>query len=181
MTPSEQKRALRDKLRTMRRLIGPDEKREKDIALFERQKRFIFETKPPLVLSYISTPEEADTRRLIDFCFENNITIAAPRCEGRAMRFCIIRSAEDLEQGKFGILEPKKECKQADISENALCFVPGLAFDNKGYRLGYGGGFYDRFLSEHKVSTVGICYKEYIFERLPTDKFDKAVELVITD
>ncbi|MCH5324336.1 MAG: 5-formyltetrahydrofolate cyclo-ligase [Eubacterium sp.] len=182
MTAAEQKKGLRRQLKRMRQQLAVSQaKLQKDVAVYGRVTEYISKTKPAAVLTYLSTRIEVDTRSIIRFCFENNIPVAVPRCEGKEMRFCRINSFSDTEKGGYGIFEPKQHCEQIIPTESMLCIVPALCFDRYGHRLGYGGGYYDRFLSKYKVQTVGICYKEYLFNSIPTEENDKAVEVVLTD
>ena len=97
------------------------------------------------------------------------------------MRFYIISSFDDLSAGAYGIFEPKEGCKEALFDSETLCIVPGLSFDKDGYRLGFGKGYYDRFLASFPGKTVGLCYEECVCEKTIRDKFDKSVSALITD
>ena len=97
------------------------------------------------------------------------------------MEFYSISSFDDLESGAYGIYEPKKECLKITADENTVCIVPGLAFDKSGFRIGFGKGYYDRFLSEFKGESVGLCYDECFSDILIKDKFDMCVSAVITE
>ena len=102
--------------------------------------------------------------------------------ETREMDFYVIHSDDDLRTGHYGIREPDPfRCEKAVISGKALCIVPGLCFDRRGYRLGYGGGYYDRFLSTHKVTRVGICYSYFMVNELIYGKYDVRMDKVITN
>ncbi len=189
MTAAEQKKNLRVRLGRMRKqLAASGEKAKKDAAVFERLKAYILMTRPSAVLVYISLPAETNTEDIIRFCFENHIPVGAPKCENGEIRFYRINSFEDTEKGAFGISEPKAYCGEIEPSEDALCIVPALCFDKQGCRLGYGGGYYDRFLGKFggtdglpRPRTVGICYREYIFDSLPAEKHDVCVDAVLTD
>ncbi len=182
MTAADKKKNLRRQLTAMRRQLAQlPVKIQKDAAIYDKLTRHIKQLSPDAVLTYISTRIEADTRRLIKYCFDNGIAVAVPRCENRDIRFYRIKSFSDTKKGSFGIFEPNDECEELIPTENMLCIVPALCFDKKGYRLGYGGGYYDRFLSKDHIKTVGICYKEYIFGCLPTEDGDICVDTVFTD
>jgi 5-formyltetrahydrofolate cyclo-ligase len=95
------------------------------------------------------------------------------------MRFIYINDFEDLDEGYAGIFEPIADEPVAD-DPTALVLMPGVAFTEDGKRMGYGGGFYDRFLqSEPEHPTVALCYDFQIMEELPTEEFDVPVDLVI--
>ena len=91
----------------------------------------------------------------------------------------------DLEPGVFGILEPKEKLRNSNNFKNNLdlIIVPGLVYSKKGYRIGYGGGYYDKFLSSipENIKKVGIVYSNLVVDKLPINKYDIPVDLIITD
>ncbi len=134
------------------------------------------------VLTYVSTAIEVDTRAFMEALFALGKTVAVPRC-GEApgeMGFYIIESFNDLEDGAFGVLEPKCECAEYTETEGSVCVVPAFIFDEYGYRLGYGKGYYDRFLSRYGGKKIGICYDCDICEKLYHGRYDRAVDMIIT-
>ncbi len=134
------------------------------------------------VLTYVSTDIEVDTRAFIEAVLALNKTVAVPRC-GNApgeMSFYIIKSFNDLESGAFGVLEPKCDCPEFTETESGVCIVPAFSFDEEGYRLGYGKGYYDRFLSRYGGKKIGICYDCDVCEKLYHGRFDRAVDMIIT-
>ncbi len=136
------------------------------------------------ILTYVSTPIEVDTKRIIQEAFKMGKAVAVPKCESteRQMNFYLIESFKDLAPGTFGVLEPTFTKREPFLDfEDTLCIVPGLAFDKEGYRLGYGKGYYDRFLRNYTGTTVGICYKDNIKEQLPHGKYDVAVQMLVTE
>ncbi len=135
-------------------------------------------------LCYVSTPIEVDTLCFINTLLSNGKRVAVPRCvEGKAeMNFYYINSLEELSSGAFGVLEPKEnEANRLIKTEDTICIVPAFMFDKNGYRLGYGKGYYDRYLSRYKGLTIGICYDENITDELFHGKFDRAVDLVLSE
>ncbi len=93
-----------------------------------------------------------------------------------------IRSFDDLQKGTFGILEPKPEAMHLVAPEELdLVLVPGIAFDKRGYRLGYGGGFYDAFLAQTKMVKVGLAFDFQIVDLLPTREEDERVDLIVSE
>lgn len=177
-----QKKELRRILKEKRRSI-PNEER---LGCSEGIARTLFRSREYIecssLLIFISSKEEVDTDPIIRKALFDGKPVAAPRCadrEGR-MDFYYISSADDLERGAFGIFEPKKYCRRAEVSEGALCIVPGLAFDTDGRRIGYGGGYYDRFLSGFGGVSCGVCFDRFIEERLPSEKTDIPVDMIVT-
>ncbi len=135
-------------------------------------------------LCYVSTPIEVDTLCFIDALLESGKRVAVPRCvEGKAeMNFYFINSLEELSPGAFGVLEPNENVEsKLTQTENTICIVPAFMFDKNGYRLGYGKGYYDRYLSRYKGLTIGICYDENITDELFHGKFDRSVDLVLSE
>ena len=98
------------------------------------------------------------------------------------MEFRFIESISDLKCGMYEIREPDADrCEKADYDSNSLCFVPAICFDKKGYRLGYGKGYYDRFLEHFDGISVGVCFEGCVTEALPRGEHDKKVNYLITD
>ena len=98
------------------------------------------------------------------------------------MEFYLIKSFNDLEVATFSVLEPKvNQCEKLTQFSQSVCIVPGLAFDIRGYRLGYGKGYYDRFLNKYDLPKFGICYTLCTQTKLINGKYDKPVDLLITD
>lgn len=98
------------------------------------------------------------------------------------MRYHQIDSLDDLEQGSYGVWEPIADrCPRWDTFERSLCVVPGLCFGEDGSRLGYGGGYYDRFLSNYSGATVGLVYDGAVRPTIPHDKLDRPVEWLVTE
>lgn len=136
------------------------------------------------LLAYMSTDIEVGTRYLIEQAWAAGKKVAVPRCVAgtRNMVFHYISSFDDLENGAFGVLEPIVErCPVAKCFENSICVVPALVFDKKCFRLGYGKGYYDRFLASFPGTAVGICYEACRKESIPHGKYDKSLDLFITE
>lgn len=132
------------------------------------------------VYLYASVRGEADTWGLLEHFLSAGIRAALPRVEGREMSFFYVERSEDLEPGAYGIPEPRAGCVRAD-EVKAVMLVPGVAFSPDGGRLGYGGGFYDRFLArEPEHFTVGLGYGFQILEHMKTEPFDISMDLVVT-
>lgn len=131
------------------------------------------------LLIYISINSEVDTIKIINyFLYAKNI--AVPKIIDNNMYFCYITNLNDLTPGKYNIPEPTNENIVTDF-DNAICIVPGICYDKENYRIGYGKGYYDRFLSKNKIKTIGLCYKECMIEKIDNDKYDYKIDEVITD
>lgn len=135
------------------------------------------------VLAFVSKGIEVSTEAIIAQAFSDGKIVAVPRCNAElsTMTFYVIKSRDDLESGYYGILEPKETCPELKDFDSSICLVPALAYDKKLYRVGFGKGFYDRFLKDYSGVSVGVCYSDCISEELPKDEFDRPVDILITD
>ena len=137
-----------------------------------------------LVLTYVSTAIEVDTRALIERALADGKRVAVPRCTpGKIdMKFYLIGSLSELEPGAFGVLEPNPEkSRELRRYDRSVCILPGLGFDLQGYRLGYGKGYYDRFLARYPGKNVGVCYNICMKTLLPHGRYDKMVDVLVTE
>lgn len=136
------------------------------------------------MLCYVSFGSEINTDSIINRALEDGKTVAVPYCNNKQgdMEFYIINSPDNLKPGTYGILEPDiNSCKRLEDFEKSIIIVPGLSFDNEGYRIGYGGGYYDRFLAKHSIKSVGLCYSELLNDKLPRESFDLPIDILITE
>ncbi len=182
MQISANKIFLRDKYRLIREVAKSEEKDSKIYTLFKESDAYnIADT----IFVYYSVRTEVDTLKIISTALGEEKRVALPKCTDRDgnMEFYYIKNLKDsLTDGIFSLTEPDVSgCKRASHGENSLCIVPGVAFDKKGFRLGYGGGYYDRYLSNFKGRTVGLCYEECLCDELPRDTYDIKVDMIITD
>ena len=131
------------------------------------------------VFCYVSAKGEVGTRELIvELLKEKGVLV--PYCTDKeGNMICVkINSLDDLKEGKFGIPEPKKN---VEFPKEKIDFaiVPAVAFDKKGYRLGYGKGYYDRFLSDINPFKLGVCAKEFYLKEIPHDEYDVKMDDVL--
>lgn len=137
------------------------------------------------VLTYVSVSSEVSTRMFIEGALRDGKTVAVPRClPGHRLEFVAITSLEQLVAAPFNLLEPPKDLSAlAEVQmNNAICIVPALLVDTKGYRLGYGAGFYDRFLSTYFGKKICLAYQQNLSKTmLPHTEFDVPVDTVITE
>ncbi len=176
------KKQQREKYLELRKSFDEKKKEIADKLLFENlisSKEYI---ECEAILTFITMGFEVDTIQLINHALKNGKTVYAPFVtkEKRVMKFYKMDSFDDLTTNKFGILEPK-EIGEWENTEKSLCIVPALAYDNRGYRIGYGGGFYDYFLGRNKIDTIGIVYDDFIIEDVATDQYDQKVKKIVTD
>lgn len=178
------KAGLRQKYKALRAAIPPQEKDRLDEAILARVTSLWQYQRARTLLTYVSTPIEVDTRRLIVRALADGKCVAVPRCVPgtRHMEFYRIASLDELEAGTFGVMEPvpREENRLTNFS-GSVCLVPALSYDWRGFRLGYGKGYYDRFLSKYTGSMIGICYSACVQQTLPHGRFDRPVELLVTE
>lgn len=131
----------------------------------------------------ISRAPEVDTYPIICEAWQTGKTIVVPKChkQTRTMTFHIIQSFEQLESVFFGLLEPiVSQTVEVYKSQIDLVVVPGLGYTTKGYRIGFGGGYYDRFLRDYEGKTISLAFPEQIKPSLPLEPHDIPVKKLIT-
>lgn len=178
------KAELRERYKQIRRSMSPEEKQAYDRNIAGRVVSLWQYKSCRLLLTYVSTPIEVDTIGIIRRALADGKRVAVPRCVPGTynMEFYYIRGLHDLEKGSFGVLEPDPaRCEKLTNFTDGLCLVPALCYDWKGFRLGYGKGYYDRFLNGFGGHIIGICYSGCICRKLPHGRFDRPVELLVTD
>ena len=140
-----------------------------------------------VVLAYTSFSSEVNTHFLINHAIANNKRIAVPKTlEERGMEFYYINSLDELEKGNYGIMEPTEKAEQVIIEKDKkyIILLPGIAFDDKRNRLGYGGGYYDRFLEKYadfEIYKVMLAYELEKVEELPEERYDIPSDKIITE
>lgn len=173
----ELKQKLRKLLIAQRKAMSADEKLYADMDIFSQIKTLL--DKASMVFTYASTDIEVDTRRIIAYCLEHRIPIALPVSGEFELAFYFINSASDLKRGRFNIDEPPRTFP-AKADKDTLCIVPALCADGEGLRLGYGRGYYDRFLSGFEGESAILCYKG--FKRIvPAEPHDVKANITIFD
>lgn len=178
------KTRLREEYRAKRLQMSIEEKQDLDRQIHQKLKKLFQYRYNDTILIYVSKSIEVDTYQLIEAAWRDGKRVAVPKCiDGtRKMIFYYINSVQDLEKATFGVYEPKVDiCMPLRNMSSGLCIVPGMAFDTDGYRLGYGKGYYDRFLSGFKGDVVGICYSNCIQWKLPHGQYDRRVDAIVTD
>lgn len=131
------------------------------------------------IYTYIDFNNEVSTRAIVETAWKNNKRVAAPKVTGRDLVFYEITSYEQLKPGCFGVPEPEG-CQRVN-EEEALVIVPGVAFDGHRHRVGYGQGFYDRYLSSHpKHKTAAVAFDFQLFDELPSEEQDILPQILIT-
>ncbi len=133
------------------------------------------------VLLFYGVGDEPDTAGLMAELLRQGKTVALPRClPNRQMEARAVAAAEDLTLGAYGIPEPGENCPVISRGDIDLILVPNLCCDEYNYRLGHGGGYYDRYLAGYRGHTVALCPRDRLQKELPRGEYDLPVELVLT-
>lgn len=178
------KKQMRSSCKEARRSMDIVQKANYDKKIQNKLLNLFMIREADIILAYVSTPIEVQTLDFIESLLNQGKKVAVPKClnDKGDMDFFFINSLEDLEDGFFGVKEPNPEtAEKALTTEKTVCVVPAFLFDKSGYRLGYGKGYYDRFLSKFQGKTVGICYEENIRDSLMHGKYDRPVTLIVTE
>ncbi len=137
-----------------------------------------------IIALYKSLPSEVNIDNLIEYSLEHNKVVALPKVIGDDLFFYTINSNEKLLKSNFGILEPVPNPNNlVDKKQIDLIIVPGICFDLAKNRLGFGKGFYDRYLNNLNVYKIGLCFHSQVLteKNIPTESFDIKMDKVITE
>ena len=179
---SADKKELRSYIKTKRKSV--ENKAEKDSLVAQNLLSLDEIKKAYTVLCYISLDDEICTDEIIRVLLDSGKSVGAPYCvdNNGNMDFYYITDFDDLRIQSFGVREPVIEkCKKVTSFDNTIIILPGLCFDSNGNRLGYGKGYYDRFLQIHSLISVGLCYNSLIVKKVPTDMYDKKADIIVTE
>lgn len=132
-----------------------------------------------VIYGYLPYNQEVRTTAILAQALRDGKRVAVPKVYGDTMRFIYLDDLSKVETGYSGIPEPVEDGPVAE-NENALVLMPGLAFDKNGNRMGYGGGFYDKFLAEEpNHPTVALCYGFQMVDTIPSEEYDIPVDYVL--
>ena len=136
--------------------------------------------KAETVFSFVSMGSEVETKDILEQAWKDGKTVAVPKTgKGRVMVFLKIESFADLQKGRFGVMEPVTEAELIP-GEDDLFLVPGALFDRKKNRIGYGGGYYDRFIKKHPHAIlIGVGYDFQLVEEVPVLRHDQKMHRII--
>ncbi len=179
----EEKKALRAVYKEKRKLISKEERSELDKKLCKAITELECFRNADILLSFCPSFLEPDISPVTKEALRQNKKVAFPLCdvESHTMRFIFVSSLDELREGSYSIPEPPKDNGEYLGEPNSVCLVPALAFDSDGYRLGYGGGYYDRFLCGYSGISVGAVYSDFVCEALPRGSFDVKTDIIICE
>lgn len=170
------KKELRKKYTKLRAEVEDKDLKDKQIRKNLRELDLYKNAKS--VFIFISYRSEVDTKGIIEDILADEKKLLVPLVKGSQMIAVEVKGIDDLEPNKMGILEPKSGEEVTDVD---LTITPGLAFDKAGYRLGYGGGYYDKFFAKVDTIRMGIGYSDQFVESLVHEDYDKPLEYLLTD
>jgi 5-formyltetrahydrofolate cyclo-ligase len=181
----DNKTLVRKILLEKRGQIDPTQKMDLDKEILKNLTERLFYKEAENIFIYVSIETEVDTHRIIIKALEDGKKIYVPKIKSKSagMEIFRIKSIEDLKEGYFGILEPSDESGKIEGDELDLIVVPGVAFDREGYRIGYGGGFYDKFFKNltKKIPKIAIGYNLQIVDKIAREEHDEKINGLITE
>jgi 5-formyltetrahydrofolate cyclo-ligase len=180
MVNSLSKKELREQLLKQRKSLTSEIWREKSDRICKNLQSLPILQEAHTILAYFSVRQEPDLSSL----FEENDRWGFPRCVGKSLVWHLVRSQDKLNLGAYGITEPDPTAPIIEADRVDLILVPAVGCDRLGYRLGYGGGYYDRLLSSpqwQNIPTIGIIFDFAYLPQLPKDPWDKKLDYVCTE
>ncbi|MBC2582550.1 5-formyltetrahydrofolate cyclo-ligase [Clostridium sp. DJ247] len=179
------KREIRETMIKKRTLLTNDEKKRLDNIVFQKVINSSEYKDAKVIFLFVSYKDEIDTHRIIEQALRDEKIVCVPKTISmkEGMNAIQIKDFQDLVEGNYGILEPKNHELIVKESIIDVSFLPGLAFDERGGRVGYGGGFYDRFLIKTRSHSkkIGIGYSFQVIDEVPMEKHDMFIDGIITD
>ncbi len=177
------KKECREFFLRKRGAIAGDKRRLADRILFEKTVNSEEYIKADVLLVYYPVKGEIDVLPIVKKAFEDGKRIAFPVCDKEecTLTFRYVSSLDEMKVAAYNIPEPVSTAEVYQNNENTLCLVPALAFDRIGRRIGYGKGYYDRFLSRFDGVTMGLVYSELLVDELPVEETDVPIDIILSE
>ena len=163
------KSELRKQVLQEMKAIPRTQKVTMDLALTERLLQHPFYQEAKIIATYLSFPHEFQTQELIEQALKDDKKVLIPKTYPKGRMDFVVYNPQQLVKTSFGLLEPQGDLEVVDASQIDLIHVPGLAFTREGYRIGYGGGYYDRYLKHFTGHTLSTVYPCQIRDFIPED------------
>lgn len=180
-----QKNKIRSVYMEKRKSLPSEVHKTYDDKICERFMSLVTYRYADALLMYAPRSHEINVNRIALHALSNGKIVAYPRCDvtGSTMEYHIVESLDQLKPGAYGIMEPTEDLPVYDVKalNKAVCLVPALVYDKFGYRLGYGKGYYDRYLAEFNGAKVGLVYNDFIVQYVPRGRYDLAVDVLVTE
>jgi 5-formyltetrahydrofolate cyclo-ligase len=176
------KRALRTRVRALRDAIPPGDRARWSLDLARSVLALPEVAAASTAMGFASFGTEVDTRPIVAGLVERGIRFALPRVEGDGLVPVAFAPGDPLVEAAFGMPEPAGE-EVIDPREIDVAVTPGLAFDRAGHRVGYGGGFYDRFFASARpdLAKIAVCFSVQLVDEVPHGAFDVPVDVIVTE
>ena len=174
------KSELRKQVLQEMKALSQEQKQAIDQALTERLLHHPFYQEAKVIASYLSFPHEFQTQELIEQALKDGKKVLIPKTYPKGRMDFVAYDSQQLVKTSFGLLEPQGDLEVVDASQIDLIHVPGLAFTREGYRIGYGGGYYDRYLEHFTGHTLSTVYHYQVQDFIP-EKHDIPVQEVLID
>ena len=180
MQTNNSKVITRNRIREMRLSLSEEEVQRLSAECVSKVLQFPELIEAETVCLYMSTGNELDTSEIIRYCLENGKKVAAPRIENEEIEFYYFKDPSELQQGSFNIWEPMGT--EAVTDEDSLMIMPGVAFDLDCNRIGYGMGYYDRYLTKHPyMKKIALAYEFQIVGKIMNDIHDVRADIIVTE
>jgi 5-formyltetrahydrofolate cyclo-ligase len=174
------KETIRKEVLSKRKSLDENSVKELSSKVINSLAKVLRKVKPSSVMLYYPIKGEVNLLPLAEELLRQGVEVSFPKVVGDEIVPLKVSSLKELSPGAFSVPEPP--FSEERLSEPQVVVVPGVAFDRRCYRIGYGGGFYDRFLAKNPDKTkIGVCFHFQLFKELPVEPHDQPVDLVITD
>ena len=179
------KKTIRKLIEDRRASLDEGDRRIRDENIFSRLIDHNLFKDAKSIFIYVSFDGEIDTHSIINYALKEGKIVCVPKIFTKAegMHLMKIDSFSSLTPGYYGILEPPADSEEMSPEDIDLIIMPGVAFDENGGRVGYGGGFYDRLLAGSNIQStkIALAYRFQVFDKVPSDKWDERVDMIITE
>lgn len=176
----ETKTQIRNRILSLRNMLTAPDREEKSRKIYEKVVSHPLFLLSDEIYCYVDFRSEVQTRLIFERAWALGKKTAAPRVLGTEMEFFYFNSFSELKKGNMGILEPS--AAEHACGKNVLMVMPGAAFDPMKNRIGYGGGYYDKYISRHETyKKCAIAFSLQITEPIPNEEFDKKPEVIFTE
>ena len=177
-----EKKKYRSEIRAAMRALDKDYIEESNRGIFENLTSLPEFKAAKVLFAFYSVGEEPDTHRIIEHALETGKTVVLPRCYGKGiMDTAIIKSLAEMVEGAYNIPAPPASATALSPDKIDFALIPALAFDKNGFRLGQGGGYYDRFLENASFFAAGIVRTRFFLDKVPVEGHDAKLHCIITE
>lgn len=178
---SDRKKGMRREMMGLSRALDAEERAASDRAIFENIVAMPEYKKAGTVFTYVSVDSEIDTRALLGKIVSDGKRLCVPLLSGKTMEIKSVSDISQLSPGTYSIPEPPEDAVSVEPGEINLSIIPCASCNKKGERLGRGGGYYDRFLTDYEGIAAAVCRESLMRDKIPLEEHDVSVPIVVTD